>query len=158
MLIMGWIPGYGSLYMVHPFISAPNSVSVTPSMGVLFPNLRRESPTVLKKNSVSLKYSNTLKCPVSLKPQTFSTSSKSLKCELLENQNPSYILSYFRRWEVFTTAKSKSNSVNFSVTYQEIMVFYAPRGFISPFRCWQHTQLVGGSGQLHSTLSLAVIP
>jgi hypothetical protein len=22
---MGWIPGYGSLYMVHPFISAPNS-------------------------------------------------------------------------------------------------------------------------------------
>jgi hypothetical protein len=34
---MGWIPGYGSLYMVHPFISAPNFVSVTPSMGVLFP-------------------------------------------------------------------------------------------------------------------------
>jgi hypothetical protein len=32
MLIMGWIPGYGSLYMVHPFISAPNFVSVTPSM------------------------------------------------------------------------------------------------------------------------------
>jgi hypothetical protein len=26
---MGWIPGYGSLYMVHPFISAPNFVSVT---------------------------------------------------------------------------------------------------------------------------------
>jgi hypothetical protein len=26
MLIMGWIPGYGSLYMVHPFISAPNFV------------------------------------------------------------------------------------------------------------------------------------
>jgi hypothetical protein len=41
MLIMGWIPGYGSLYMVHPFISAPNFVSVTPSMGVLFPLLRR---------------------------------------------------------------------------------------------------------------------
>jgi hypothetical protein len=41
MLIMGWIPGYGSLYMVHPFISAPNFVSVTPSMGVLFPILRR---------------------------------------------------------------------------------------------------------------------
>jgi hypothetical protein len=38
MLIMGWIPGYGSLYMVHPFISAPNFVSVTPSMGV-FSNL-----------------------------------------------------------------------------------------------------------------------
>ena len=40
-LIMGWIPGYGSLYMVHPFVSAPNFVSVTPSMGVLFPILRR---------------------------------------------------------------------------------------------------------------------
>jgi hypothetical protein len=38
---MGWIPGYGSLYMVHPFISAPNFVSVTPSKGVLFPLLRR---------------------------------------------------------------------------------------------------------------------
>jgi hypothetical protein len=34
---MGWIPGYGSLYMDHPFISAPNFVSVTPSQGVLFP-------------------------------------------------------------------------------------------------------------------------
>jgi hypothetical protein len=33
-MIMGWIPRYGSLYMVHPFISAPNFVSVTPSMGV----------------------------------------------------------------------------------------------------------------------------
>ena len=40
-LIMGWIPGYGSLYMVHLFISAPNFVSVTPSKGVLFPLLRR---------------------------------------------------------------------------------------------------------------------
>jgi hypothetical protein len=27
--------------MVHPFISAPNFVSVTPSVGVLFPILRR---------------------------------------------------------------------------------------------------------------------
>jgi hypothetical protein len=27
--------------MVHPFITAPNFVSVTPSMGVLFPFLRR---------------------------------------------------------------------------------------------------------------------
>ena len=32
---MGWIPRYGSLWMVHPFISAPAFVSVTPSMGVL---------------------------------------------------------------------------------------------------------------------------
>jgi hypothetical protein len=23
-LIMGWIPGWGSLWMVHPFVSAPN--------------------------------------------------------------------------------------------------------------------------------------
>jgi hypothetical protein len=40
-LIMEWIPGWGSLWMVHPFILAPNFVSVTPSMGVLFPILRR---------------------------------------------------------------------------------------------------------------------
>jgi hypothetical protein len=33
-LIMGWIPGCGSLLMVHPFVSAPNFVSVTPSMGI----------------------------------------------------------------------------------------------------------------------------
>ena len=32
---MGWIPGWGSLWMVHPFVSAPNFVSVTPSMGIL---------------------------------------------------------------------------------------------------------------------------
>jgi hypothetical protein len=31
--------------MVHPFISAPNFVCVTPSMGVLFPILRRGIPT-----------------------------------------------------------------------------------------------------------------
>jgi hypothetical protein len=39
LLIMGWIPGWGSLWMVHPFISVPNFVSVTPPMGVLFPIL-----------------------------------------------------------------------------------------------------------------------
>jgi hypothetical protein len=33
---MGWIPGWGSLWMVHLFVSAPDFVSVTPSMGVLF--------------------------------------------------------------------------------------------------------------------------
>jgi hypothetical protein len=48
--IMGWIPGYGSLYMVHPFISAPNFVSVTPSMGVLFPNLRRGIVSTLQSS------------------------------------------------------------------------------------------------------------
>ena len=40
-LYMGWIPGWGSLWMVHPFVSAPNFVSVTPSVGILFPILRR---------------------------------------------------------------------------------------------------------------------
>jgi hypothetical protein len=34
---MGWIPGYGSLYMVHPFVSAPNFVSVTPFHGCFVP-------------------------------------------------------------------------------------------------------------------------
>jgi hypothetical protein len=38
---MGWIPWWGSICMVHPFVLAPNFVSVTPSMGVLFPILRR---------------------------------------------------------------------------------------------------------------------
>jgi hypothetical protein len=38
-LIMGWIPRWGSLWIVHPFILAPNFV--TPSMGILFPILRR---------------------------------------------------------------------------------------------------------------------
>ena len=40
-LYMGWIPGWGSLWMVLPSASAPNFVSVTPSMGVLLPILRR---------------------------------------------------------------------------------------------------------------------
>jgi hypothetical protein len=31
-LIMGWIPGWGSLWMVHSFVLAPNFVYVTPSM------------------------------------------------------------------------------------------------------------------------------
>ena len=37
----GMDPGLGSLWMVHPFVLAPNFVSVTPSMGILFPILRR---------------------------------------------------------------------------------------------------------------------
>jgi hypothetical protein len=40
-LIMGWTPGWDSAWMVHPIISAPNFVSLTPSMGVLFPILSR---------------------------------------------------------------------------------------------------------------------
>jgi hypothetical protein len=46
-LIKGWIPGYGSIYIVHPFVSAPNFVSVTSSMGVLFPVLRRGKRSTL---------------------------------------------------------------------------------------------------------------
>jgi hypothetical protein len=46
-LIMGRIPGWGSLWMVHPFISAPNFVSVTLSMGVLFPILRNNELSTL---------------------------------------------------------------------------------------------------------------
>jgi hypothetical protein len=44
---MGWIPRWGSLWMVHPFFSAPNFVSVTASMGVLFPILRRDKVSIL---------------------------------------------------------------------------------------------------------------
>lgn len=49
-LIMGWIPRWGSLWMVHTFVLAPNFVSVTPSMGILFPILRR--------NEVSTRWSS----------------------------------------------------------------------------------------------------
>jgi hypothetical protein len=35
-LIIGWTPGWGSLWVVHPFILAPNFVSATPSMDILF--------------------------------------------------------------------------------------------------------------------------
>jgi hypothetical protein len=38
-LFMGWVPGWGSLWMVLPSVSAPNFVSVTPSMDILFPIL-----------------------------------------------------------------------------------------------------------------------
>ena len=38
-LIMGWIPRWGSLWIVHPFVLASNFVSVTPFMGILFPIL-----------------------------------------------------------------------------------------------------------------------
>jgi hypothetical protein len=46
-LIMGWIPRWGSLWMVLLSISAPNFVSVTPSMGILFPILRRNEVSTL---------------------------------------------------------------------------------------------------------------
>jgi hypothetical protein len=51
-LIMGWIPWWGSLWIVHPLLLAPNFVSVTPSMGILFPILRRNEVSLL---SYSLK-------------------------------------------------------------------------------------------------------
>ena len=35
-LYMGWIPGWGSLWIVIPSVSASYFVSVTPSMGILF--------------------------------------------------------------------------------------------------------------------------
>jgi hypothetical protein len=40
--------------MVHPFVSAANFVSVTPSMGVLFPIVRRGTAMdrILKENIV----------------------------------------------------------------------------------------------------------
>ena len=38
---MGWIPRWGSLWMAFPSASAPHLVSVTPSMGIVFPLLRR---------------------------------------------------------------------------------------------------------------------
>jgi hypothetical protein len=49
-LIMGWIRGWGSLWIVHPFILAPNFVSVISSMGILFP--------ILRSNEVSTHWSS----------------------------------------------------------------------------------------------------
>jgi hypothetical protein len=40
-LVMGWTTRWGSLWVVHPFVSAPNFVSATPSMDILFPILLR---------------------------------------------------------------------------------------------------------------------
>jgi hypothetical protein len=48
---MGWIPWWGSLWMIHPFILAPNFVSVTPSMGIL-------SMAILRRNEVSTHWSS----------------------------------------------------------------------------------------------------
>jgi hypothetical protein len=46
-LIMGWTPRWGSLCMVFPLSSAPNFVSLTPSMGILLPILRRNEVSTL---------------------------------------------------------------------------------------------------------------
>jgi hypothetical protein len=44
---MGWIPRWGSLWMDLPSVSAPNFVSVTPSIGILLPILRRNEVATL---------------------------------------------------------------------------------------------------------------
>ena len=46
---MGWTPGWGSLWMVHPFVLAPNFISATPSLDILFP--------ILGMNEVSRRWS-----------------------------------------------------------------------------------------------------
>jgi hypothetical protein len=46
-LIMGWIPWWGSLWMVLPSASAPNFVSINPSLGILFPILRRNGVFII---------------------------------------------------------------------------------------------------------------
>jgi uncharacterized membrane protein len=44
---MGWIPRWGSVWIVHPLISALNFVSVTPFVDILFPILRRNEVSTL---------------------------------------------------------------------------------------------------------------
>jgi hypothetical protein len=46
-LLMGWIPRCGRLWMVLPSVTGPNFLSVTPSMGILFPILRRNEVSTL---------------------------------------------------------------------------------------------------------------
>jgi hypothetical protein len=46
-LYVGWIPRWGCLWIVLPSVSAPNFVSVTPSMGILFLILRRSQVSTL---------------------------------------------------------------------------------------------------------------
>jgi hypothetical protein len=67
-LIMGWSPGWGSLWMVHPFILAPNFVSVTPSMCIL--------PAILRRNEVSTFQESIL----SLHPRSWSSHTAKLTC------------------------------------------------------------------------------
>jgi hypothetical protein len=54
--------------MVHPFVSAPNFVSVTPSMGVLFPILRRGKVSTFVPRTISFE-----------EPQVFMTTFLSYK-------------------------------------------------------------------------------
>jgi hypothetical protein len=57
-LITGWIPWWGSLWIVHPFILAPNFVSVTPFMGILFPILRRNKVSTRSSFLIFLYFAN----------------------------------------------------------------------------------------------------
>jgi hypothetical protein len=45
---MGWIPKWGSVWMVIPSVSASNFVPVTPFMGILFPNIKYLGVTLRK--------------------------------------------------------------------------------------------------------------
>jgi hypothetical protein len=49
-LFMVWIPEWGSLWMVLPSVSTLNFFSVTPSMGILFPLLRRNEVSTLRSS------------------------------------------------------------------------------------------------------------
>jgi hypothetical protein len=46
-LFMGWIPRMGSVWVLFPSVCASHFVSVTPSMGILFPLLRRTKVSTL---------------------------------------------------------------------------------------------------------------
>jgi hypothetical protein len=50
---MGWIPRWGSLWMVFPSVLALNFVSVTPSNGTLIPILRRNEVSTLWSSFLS---------------------------------------------------------------------------------------------------------
>jgi hypothetical protein len=52
---MGWIRRWNTLWMVLPSVLAPNFVSVTPSMGILFPILRRNEVSSIGWNTGPLK-------------------------------------------------------------------------------------------------------
>jgi hypothetical protein len=54
-LFMGWIPRQGSLWVVIPSVSAPNIVSVTPSMSILFRKIQQypEDPPTYNKGTCS---------------------------------------------------------------------------------------------------------
>jgi hypothetical protein len=49
-LYMGWITRWGILWMVLSTVSAPTFVFVTPSMGILFPILRRNKVSTLSSS------------------------------------------------------------------------------------------------------------